>query len=110
MVDIERTNDDHVWWDCELTSWDGDTAQVVNDDVDVVLQLCRDGNDWSCSACSRRETPLDIFLLLDDLNLVFHYNVNLVLQHDDVFETHDIDSNQMFSCLWLWVRLISCYE
>ena len=110
MVDIERTNDDHVRWDCELASWDWDTAQVVDNDVDVVLQLCRDGDDWSCSTSSRRETLLDILLLLDDLNLVFHYNIDLVLQHDDVLETHDIDSNQMLSRLWLWVRLISCDE
>lgn len=110
MVDIERSNDDHVWWDCELTSWDRNTTQVVNNDVDVVFQLCRDWNDWSCSACSRRETLLDIVLLLDDLNLVFHYNINLVLQHDDVLETHDVNSNQMLSRLWLWIRLISCDE
>ena len=37
-VDIERTDANHVGWHSELSLRNGDTADVINDDVDVVFQ------------------------------------------------------------------------
>lgn len=41
---------------------------------------------------------------------VFYHNVNFVLQHNDVFELHNIYSDQMLTSLRLWVRLVTSNE
>jgi hypothetical protein len=48
--------------------------------------------------------------LLGDSNFVFDNQIDLVLQHDDVLEVHDIDSDQMLTGLRLRVWLITSYE
>ena len=53
------------------------------------------------------QTLLDLFLLLDDLHFVLHYQIDLVLQHDNMFESHDVDCNQVFACLWLGISLVT---
>ena len=45
LVNIEGANYDHVGWHSELARWDWDPANVVNDDVDVVLKHGRDGDN-----------------------------------------------------------------
>ena len=45
FVDIEGANDDHVGRHCELAHWDWDSAKVVHNDIDVVLENGGDRND-----------------------------------------------------------------
>lgn len=44
FVYIERADDNHVRWHGELTSRDGNSAQKVNHNINVVLQL---GGNWN---------------------------------------------------------------
>lgn len=39
--------------------------------------------------------------------LVFNYDVHLVLDDQDVFQLHNVDSNQMLFGLWLGKGLVS---
>jgi len=47
----------------------------------------------------------DAFLVLQRLSLL--YEIDLVLQDDDVFELHDLDGGEMFGCLRLRTRFVS---
>jgi len=42
--------------------------------------------------------------------LVFQNDINLVLKNNNVFQLHDIDSDQVLTSLRLRVRVVSCDE
>lgn len=112
LVDIEGPNHDHVGGNDELTSRNGNSAQVVDNHVNVILQLRGDRNDGCRLAASRGETLLNFFVLLLALGsvLVLHHNVDLVLEHNNVFQLHDVHGDQVFTGLRLGVRLVTGYE
>jgi len=110
LIDIEGTDDDHVGWDGELARWNGDATDVVDNHIDVVPQNSRDWDDGDAGTRSRRQRLLYFFLLLGDSNFVFDDQIDLVLEHDDVLEVHDVDGDQMLTGLRLGVRLITSHE
>ena len=57
-----------------------------------------------------RERLFNFILLARYSGLVLDHQVNLVLQHDDVLEPHNVHRNQMLSRLRLWVRLVTGHE
>jgi len=110
LVDIKGANNDHVRWNSELACWDGDSANIVDDNIDVVLEYSWNRNNGNGWARSCREWLLDFVLLFRYSDFILDDQINLVLKDNNMLETHDINSNQMLSSLRLWVWLISSDE
>jgi len=107
LIDVEASNNNHVGWHIELTRGNWDSAKVVYNDIDVISQLGWNRDDWGWSAIPARKTFFDFFVLLLDVVLIFDYDIDFVLEHNDMFELHDIDCNQMLARLRLGVGLVT---
>lgn len=94
LVDVEGTNDDHVWRKGEISDGNRDGVDDgIENGIDVDLELSRDGNDGRLlSNSSTDKLENRVIVLLSDL---FSHQVDLVLQDDDVLELHDLDGGQM---------------
>ena len=91
-----------------MTRWNWDSAQVIDDNINIVLQHSRDWNDGNFSTAAN--CLFNGFLLSQNRSFVLNNQVNLVLKDDNVLKFHDIDSNQMLSCLGLRESLITSNE
>lgn len=101
FVDIEASNDDHFRWSLQITVRHRNLIDGFTNSVDVVLQLRRNWNN----RCVGTDGTLDEFL---DLLVVFHGSffileddIDLVLEHYDVLQLHDLQSNEMLGGLRL---------
>ena len=106
VVDVERSDDDHLRRRHEVAHGDWDTADVIDDDIDVVLLLCRNRNDGRPVGDGARNKLLDILLLLDADFLILNDDVDLVLKNNDLIEGHDLDSSQVLRGLRLRAGLV----
>jgi hypothetical protein len=68
----------------EVSGGNGDSAQIVNNCVDIVAKLSRDGNDWSTFCDCALDEVFDVLMLLDASLWLVNDDVNLVLQDDDL--------------------------
>jgi len=95
LVHIEGPNYDHVGRNGELAGRNRNTAKEVNNHVNVVLQLSRNGNNRCRAARAGRKGLFDFFVLAcAGCGVpVFHDKIYLVLQHDNVLQLHDVDCN-----------------
>lgn len=91
-----------------MTRWNWDSAQVIDNDINIVLQHSRDWNNGNFSTAAN--CLFNGFLLSQHSGFVLDNQVNLVLKDDDMLKLHDIDSNQMLSCLGLRESLITSDE
>ena len=109
-VVVEGPNDDHLWRRNEVPHRYGNAAQIIDDDVDVVASLGRDGDDGRAVSHRSLDELLDVVLLLDAQVLVLDNDVNLVLQYDNLVQVHDLHSSQMLRRLWLRACLVSRHQ
>lgn len=93
LVDVKGTNNNHVRGHSELSRWDWNTANIINNNIDVVLENSRDWNNGDGGAGSGGKRLLDFVLLLGDSNLVLDDQIDLVLKDNDVLEAHNINSD-----------------
>jgi hypothetical protein len=107
LVDIEGTNDDHNRRSDEISERNRDAADVVYDDVNVILELSRDRNNWSLFSNGTRNELLDIIILLLSNSLLPHDQVDLVLNYNDVLKFHDFNGSQVLTGLRLRARLVT---
>jgi hypothetical protein len=84
LVDIEGSNDNHLRWWYEISYRQRNSAEIVNNSLNIVLQLSRNGNNWSSfSNCSIDELP-DIALLSNATSRIFNNNIYFVLNDNDL--------------------------
>ncbi|KAI6772529.1 hypothetical protein HG530_003487 [Fusarium avenaceum] len=100
FVDIERSNDDHVRVNAEISGRDGDGVDNgLVDGIDVELELSRDGDDGGfASNCSSDKLEDRLVVLLSS---IFPHKIDLVLENNDLVELHDLDGSQMLRGLRL---------
>jgi hypothetical protein len=110
VVDIEGTNNNHLGRRDEVTHGEWNSADVVDDEVDVVATLSRDRKDGRTVSNGTLNELLDILVLLDARVLIFDDNVNLILQDDDLVEVHDLDGGKMLRRLRLRAGLVASDE
>lgn len=83
-------------------------VSYLGNDINVVLELGRDGDDGSISSHSAVNETLDLVSLIECLGLLDQ--VNLVLQNEDVLQFHDHHGSQMLAGLWLRTWFVSGNE
>jgi len=100
LVDIERTNDDHVWSGSEVARryWDFRDKVLVNR-IDVELELCRDRNDRATIRDSSLDELQNRIVMLRSCFL--SHQVDLVLKNDNVAELHNLNGRKMLGSLRL---------
>lgn len=123
LVDIERPNDDELGARLEVTNRNRDLGDDVLDErVDVVPQLSRDGDDGrrvGHGALDKGEDRLVVLvrlLLADEVDLVLRGRVGqdecggkegtTNLEDENVLELHDLDSGEMLGSLGLRTGLV----
>jgi len=84
FVHIERSDDDQVGRTGEVSQRDRDPAKVVHYRINVILKLGRDRDDGGVLSDGALDEPSDVFALADGRSRLLDYNVDLVLQDDDV--------------------------
>mmetsp|Transcript_21621 Transcript_21621/g.47063 ORF Transcript_21621/g.47063 Transcript_21621/m.47063 type:complete len:439 (+) Transcript_21621:259-1575(+) len=106
-VHVEGSNDDHGGVGSEISGRDGNlSAQVLTDDVQVVLEHSTNGDDRSAVGRCACHELLDFFVL--GLCLLLLDQLYLVLENDDVLKAHDFDGCQVLSRLRLRAGLVAC--
>lgn len=81
-------------------------ADVLDDDVNVVLEDRGDGNDGRLIGHSASDELANLVVLLQCLVLLDE--VHLVLKDDDVTEAHDLYGSKVLRGLRLRARFVAC--
>mmetsp|Transcript_11967 Transcript_11967/g.26986 ORF Transcript_11967/g.26986 Transcript_11967/m.26986 type:complete len:692 (+) Transcript_11967:117-2192(+) len=108
-VDVEGPDDDQLRNGGKITDREGDFAyDVLANDVDVVLENRRDGNDGSRIG-NGPGNKLANLLLLGQRRIGLD-EIDLVLQDQDFLEPHDLDGGKVLRGLRLRAGLVSGHE
>ena len=106
LVDIERTDNNHVWSGSEVARRDWDLCdQVFVDRINVELELCRDWNDGA-TICNRSLDELEDRVVMLRSCLLPH-QVDLVLKNDNVAELHNLNGCKMLGSLRLRASFVT---
>lgn len=106
LVHIEGTNDNHVRGSGEIADGDRNVRnQVFVDSINVVLKLCRDGNDRRAIGDGTTDELQNRLVMLQ--GTILSHQVHLVLQNDNVAELHDFDGGQVLRSLRLRASFVS---
>lgn len=109
LVDVERSNDNHVRSGSKVSRWDRDFGdKIFVDGVNVELQLCTDRDDGAAICDSAADEAKDRFVVLRCCFLA--HEIDLVLEDDNVVKLHDLDSCEMFRSLWLGAGFVTGNE
>ena len=109
FVDVEGADHNHVWCGGEVSGRDWYSSdEVFVDGIDVVLELCGDGDDGR-AICDRSPDEFQDRLVVL-FGAFFPHQVDLVLQNDDVVKLHDFNSCEMLGRLWLWAGFVARNE
>ena len=123
LVDIERTNNDELRGSGKVANGNGDLGDdVLDESVDVVPQLSRNGDDGCRVGHGALDEIEDRLLVLvgllfaDQIDLVLWGNVESAqglglrgrtyLENEDVLQLHDLNSGQVLRSLGLRARLV----
>ena len=100
LVDIERTDDNHVRVVLEVAHGNGNLGdERLVDGIDVELELGGDGDDGRVVGDGAADELLDRVVVCRG-GLLAH-KVDLVLENDDVLELHDLNGCKMLGGLRL---------
>jgi len=106
LVDIERSDNDHVRSGGEVSWGNGDLGdEVLVDGVNVELQLGTDGDDRATVGNGTTDELEDRLVMLAS-GLLTH-KIDLVLKNDDVVKLHDLNGGQMLRGLRLRASFVS---
>lgn len=106
LVDIERSDNNHVGSSREVSWGNGDLGdEVLVDGVNVELQLGTDGDDGAAVGNSTTDELQDGLVMLTS-GLLAH-KIDLVLEDDDVVQLHDLNGGQMLRGLGLRAGFVS---
>lgn len=109
LVDIERSDNDHVRGGGEISWGNGDLGdKVLVDGVNVELQLGTDRDDGAAVGDGTADELQDGLVVLAG-GLLAH-QVDLVLENDDVVQLHNLNGGQMFRGLGLRAGFVSGNE
>jgi len=79
LVDVERSDNDHLWRCHKISHWNWNSAKIIDNSFNVVSKLGRDWNDW----CIMSNCPIyklsNIILLFDTSSWIFDSDINLIL-------------------------------
>lgn len=106
LVDIERTNDNHVGVKGEIPRRNGNGVDnSLVDGVDVELELGGDGNDGRLASDGTADELEDRLVVL--LGGLFTHKIDLVLQDDNLVELHNLNGCQMLGSLRLGAAFVT---
>lgn len=106
LVDVERTDDDHVRVVLEVAHGDGDLGdERLVDGVDVELELSGNGDDGRVVGNGSADELLDRVVVCG-CGLLAH-EIDLVLEDDDVLELHDLNGCKMLGGLRLRASFVA---
>eukprot|EP00406_Dinophysis_acuminata_P025596 CAMPEP_0179349176 /NCGR_PEP_ID=MMETSP0797-20121207/74097_1 /TAXON_ID=47934 /ORGANISM="Dinophysis acuminata, Strain DAEP01" /LENGTH=496 /DNA_ID=CAMNT_0021064033 /DNA_START=366 /DNA_END=1852 /DNA_ORIENTATION=+ len=105
LVHVEGADDDHDGVGHEVPGRDRHLrAEVLADDLDVVLQHCAERDDGGGVRGRPGHELLDLLVL--GLRLLLLDELDLVLEDDDVLQPHDLHGRQVLRGLGLRARLV----
>lgn len=105
LVDVERADDDEFRRRRKVAHGDRDLVDdELDEGVDVVPQLGRDGHDGRAVGDGALDKLEDLLVVL--VGLLLADEVDLVLEDEDVLELHDLDRGEMLGRLRLRARLV----
>ena len=109
LVDVEGPDDDHAGYRRKVPKRDGNAVdEVFADDVDVVLEDGTDGDDGRGVGDGTGDELSDLLVLgqggigLDE--------IDLVLENNNVLQTHNFHGGQMLRCLRLGTGFVTSNE
>jgi hypothetical protein len=106
LVDIERSDNNHVRSGGEVSWGNGDLGdEVLVDGVNVELQLGTDGDDGAAVGNGTTDELQDRLVMLAR-GLLTH-QIDLVLEDDDVVQLHNLNGGQMLRGLGLRAGFVS---
>ena len=106
LVHVEGTDDDHVRRACVVANGNGNSLHdVLANDVDIVFQLRRDRNDGRLLRHRAGNEVADRVEL--DHRLLLLYQIQLVLEDDQVLELHDLHGRKVLARLGLRAGLVA---
>lgn len=106
LVDVKRSNDNHVRIQREVSWGNGDGIDNgIEDGINVELELSRDGNDGRLASYGTPDELEDRLVVL--LSSLLPHEINLVLENDDLVQLHNFDSCQVLRGLGLRARFVS---
>jgi hypothetical protein len=106
LVDIERSDNNHVRSGGEVSWGNGDLGdEVLVDGVNVELQLGTDGDDRAAVGNSTTNELQDRLVMLASSFLA--HQIDLVLENDDVVQLHNLNGGQMLRGLGLRAGFVS---
>jgi len=109
LVDIERTDDDHVWSGSEVARRNRDLRdQIFVDRINVELELRGDWNDRA-AVCDSSLDELENRVVVLRGCLLSH-QIDLVLKNDNVAELHDLYGRKMLGSLRLRASFVTGNE
>ena len=79
LVDIERADYNHVWRHSELSRRNGNTADVVNNNINIIAKNGRNGHDGDGNSRDTGQGPVDLLLLLSHSDFIFNHQIDFVL-------------------------------
>jgi hypothetical protein len=105
LVNVERTDNNQLRGRREIANRDRNLVNDVLDErVNVVPQLRRDGNDRSAVGYGALDELGDLLVVF--VGLVLTNEVDFVLEDEDVLELHDLDRGQVLGGLGLRAGLV----
>ena len=109
LVDIERTDNNHVRVVLEVAHRHGDLGDKgLVDGIDVELKLGRDRDDGRVVGDGTTDKLLDRVVVCG--GGLFAHKINLVLENDDVLELHDLNGCKMLGGLGLGAAFVASNE
>src|SRR5690606_12210918 len=109
LVDVERTNDNHVRSGGKVSDGEGNALDnLLIDGANIVLELRGNGDDGAAVGHGTTDELDDELVVLHVRSLL--HQIHLFLQNDDVLQLHDFNGGQMFGGLRLRARFVSGNE
>lgn len=106
LVDVEGTDDDHAGYGGEVPKRNGNAVdEVFTNDVDVVLEDGTDGDDGRRVGDGTGHELSDLLVL--GQGCIGLDEIDLVLENDDVLQTHNFHGSQVLRCLGLGTGFIA---
>lgn len=106
LVNVERTDNNHVWVHGEISRRNGDGVDnSVVDSVDIELELGGDRDDRRLAGDSTADELED--RLVVRLSGLLPHKIDLVLEDDNLVQLHDLDGGQMLRGLGLGASFVS---
>ena len=92
LVHIERPDNNKIRRCSKISKWNGDSAQIVNHNIYVEFKLCGNWNNGSIICYGASNKFSDVFMLFLSSSRILSYDIDLVLQNNNVLQLHDFNS------------------